>query len=82
MIKIAIVDDNKEILELVYNKIKEILQKDEIEIHLFLEGENFVEQLDHEKSLDILICDIELNGMNGVEVGKIVRNLPIRSLQI
>lgn len=74
MIKIAIVDDEKEILELVNDKIKKIIQKDEIEIHLFLEGETFIDQLAHGKRLDILICDIELKGMNGVEIGKIVRN--------
>lgn len=73
MIKIAIIDDDKKMLETVYNNVKIILQNEDIEIALFLDGESFIEQVEQEKKVDILLCDIELNGMNGVEVGKFVR---------
>ncbi|XCP83821.1 LytTR family DNA-binding domain-containing protein [Roseburia hominis] len=75
MIKIAIVDDDKEIRERVYSFAGKAAQKiePEVEIVCFEGGEEFIDALDQENRWDVLLCDIELPGTNGIEVGRIAK---------
>lgn len=74
MIKIAVVDDNKEMLKMIDRCLREqITAEDNIEILCFDSGENFLEQMENGYCVNILFCDIELEKMSGIEVGKIIR---------
>lgn len=73
MIKIAIIDDDKMMLELICNKINSYIQNDDLEITRFLTGEAFVECMNQGDKWNIILCDIELDGMSGMEIGKIIR---------
>lgn len=42
---------------------------------MFFDGDTLTEYLKKEKAPDILFLDIELPGMNGVEVGKYIRDI-------
>ena len=75
MIKIGIVDDEKNMLELICDKICKYIHGNQYEITCFGSGQECIEYLKQGKLINILLCDIELNGMNGVELGKIVRKL-------
>lgn len=76
MLNIAIVDDEK----LVCSEIMEMLKKYEIEksiafnVHSFLSGENLIYEIDDGTLFDIIFLDIELEAINGVQVGEYIRN--------
>lgn len=46
-----------------------------LEVDVFFDGSTLIDYLKREKAPDILFLDIELPGMNGVEVGKYIRNI-------
>lgn len=46
-----------------------------LEVDVFFDGGTLTEYLKREKAPDILFLDIELPGMNGVEVGKYIRDI-------
>ena len=46
-----------------------------LEVDVFFDGDTLTEYLKKEKAPDILFLDIELPGMNGVEVGKYIRDI-------
>lgn len=69
-IKTIIVDDNKEILD---SLIKHLLQVDYIDlIHSTLDSEDFLETV-LEESPDLVIMDIDMPRLSGIELGKILR---------
>lgn len=76
MFKIAICDDE----EKVCKQLKDILIKlelkfsEELDIYLFYSGEKLFEALSKDTYYDIIFLDIELQIMNGVEVGDKIRN--------
>ncbi len=74
-IKIAICDDSNEdqdyVRELLNVWAKESSHK--LEIHTFLSAEQFLFQYEEEKDFQILILDIEMGQMNGVELAKKLR---------
>lgn len=73
MVKIAIVDDEKEALALECDCIKKVVyEKGEAEIFSFSDAEEVVENISQGVEYDILITDIELSGMSGLELGKLV----------
>ena len=52
-----------------------------LEVDVFFDGTALTEYLKREKAPDILFLDIELPGMDGVEVGKYVRDI-LRNLHM
>jgi len=76
MLRIAICDDEKSIC----NQLEEILEKlgreflENIQIDIFYSGEKLCQYLAANNYLDIIFLDIELNEMNGVEVGQVIRD--------
>ena len=66
--RIAICDDEKNIRELIGNKIKK--QYPKADFVFFLSGE---ELFLFQKQIDILFLDIQMNGKNGMETAKEIR---------
>ncbi len=73
MVKIAIVDDEKNILELESDYIgRAVYAKGEAEIFSFSSAEEMIADAAQGIEFDILITDIKLSGMSGLELGKYV----------
>ena len=76
MYRIAICDDDY----LVCNELEEYLQdffklgNQKCEIEIFHSGEGIKKYLQQGNDFDILFLDIELGGVNGVEVGEYIRS--------
>lgn len=76
MLKIAICDDEK----VICDQLKDILVKlefefsEEMEVDIFCSGEKLCEALDEDIYFHIIFLDIEMEIMNGVEVGRRIRN--------
>lgn len=74
MIKIAIVDDDRNILSIVRNNIESITEiKDSVEVHEFSSATKALNELEAGKKYDIIISDIEMEDMQGLEFGKVIR---------
>lgn len=77
MIKIAVCDDNKLILDYIHNKINLICEELKIEtyIEVFINGDEFLsyEEKDIE-SFDILFLDIDMPLVTGFDIAKFIRN--------
>lgn len=73
-IKIAVCDDNPKVQSDIDNILMRILQGHSIfyEIDIFNNGEECCKELEKEK-YDIIFLDIELPGMNGIQVGHYIR---------
>ena len=76
MIKIAIVDDEEQTREQILRTLKENIQEQyEVEIKLYASGESFFEEIQKGEAADILFTDIQIQQLDGVELGKLVRRL-------
>lgn len=76
MIKIAIVDDDENILNLVKKYVEQELElKNGNEILTFTNAKEFLQILQQGYEFDVLISDIEMPEMNGIELGKKVNQL-------
>lgn len=76
MIKIAICDDDKVILDYVYNRVKLICDELTTEAHIegFLQGDKFLsQQEDGINSFDILFLDIDMPLVTGFDIAKLIR---------
>lgn len=73
--KIAICDDDKTQRENLTAQVKEWAKKKEqfIQLTTFESAESFLFQYAEEKDFDMLLLDIEMGQMNGVELAKAVR---------
>ena len=75
MYRVAICDDESyicsQIEEIIINYQKESLE--EIDIEVFYSGEELCRFIQQEHNFDIIFLDIELKQMNGVEIGRIIR---------
>lgn len=67
MINIAVIDDEPIILDMIRNLIK---IDNSIEITTFLSAEEFLKHIERKVRFDVLLCDIELDGMDGITLGK------------
>ena len=72
MVEIAICDDQKACINDVYHHVKKILAMKNIDVHYtpFLSG---LALLESDIAFDIVFLDIEMPGMDGIEVGKRLR---------
>lgn len=76
MLRIAICDDEKIIcrqLEDILLKIEDIINQ-EVDVDVYYSGEELCNYLYSGNHYDLIFLDIELNEINGVEVGKRIRN--------
>ncbi len=77
MLRIAICDDNRffctEIETIILNN-KLTLNKQNLTIDIFYSGQQLINHLTQDTKYDIIILDIEMDSLNGVEVGKKIRN--------
>ncbi len=73
--KIAICDDNISDIAYVNNFIKDWVQKNQalVRVDTFSSSESFWFHCEDENDYDILLLDIEMGEMNGVELAKAVR---------
>lgn len=72
MINIAVCDDEINILTELEEKIKKYMKYNKIEFNLvkYIKGEHLIES---ENNFDIILLDIKMNGINGIETAKIIR---------
>lgn len=74
-IKISVCDDNKIDQEYICKLLREYADKNGIilEVQTFISAEQFLFQYAEEKDYQILVLDIEMEKMNGVELAKKLR---------
>lgn len=73
--KLAICDDNEEYAQFINGLVSQWAEQSGIEAHtaLFPSAEAFLFQYEEERDFDILLLDVEMGGMDGVELAKQVR---------
>ncbi|MCL2578662.1 MAG: LytTR family DNA-binding domain-containing protein [Oscillospiraceae bacterium] len=74
MIRVAICDDDVKVVEDIYKFLR--YQSVRIEILTYLSGQDFLRDIDRGEVFDIGFIDIQMSGLNGVEVGAILRDKP------
>ena len=81
--RVIICDDEKSTCAEVENMLRDFAFEKcmKLEVDVFFDGTALTEYLKREKAPDILFLDIELPGMDGVEVGKYVRDI-LRNLHM
>lgn len=76
MIRIAVVDDEEALRKKMCKYIETVIGKDdEVEISTFCDGESFWKKIKKGNRYDILYSDIQMAGMDGMELGKKVREI-------
>ena len=75
MYRIGICDDEMEFCTEIEEFVQKYAEKEEItvETEVFTSGEEFFQAMSNEKAVDLLFLDIELGGIDGVEVGRRLR---------
>lgn len=75
MYRIGICDDEMEFCTEIEGFVQEYAEKEEItvETEIFTSGEEFFQEINNEKMFELLFLDIELGGIDGVEVGRRLR---------
>lgn len=82
MIRIALVDDNKEFLELTFHLLQEsFLQNERLcEIETFNDPVALMYEIEERDFYDICFLDIEMPQMNGIELAKKIRERKRRTI--
>lgn len=77
MIKIAIVDDKEEYLELIKNIIQNYIRNKDInyKIQTFDKPKSLIYELEEKKSYDIFLLDIEMPQIDGLVLARKIRQL-------
>ena len=79
MIHVAICDDDSNIVEYIgkYLETKNKQTSDiTLDISLYKSGEDFLRAIETGDKFQIVFMDIQMNDVNGVEVGKTLRSQP------
>lgn len=75
MIDIALVEDDKALAEIEKSYIKDFWTlEEEMSLEIYYNAESFLHVVQEGKNFDLLIADIELPGMNGIEMGKALKS--------
>ncbi len=72
MIKIAIVDDNSFLIKATQEKLS-FFDDFEIKFSAF-DGKNCIEKLEKNHNIDLILMDIEMPNMNGIEATQFIKN--------
>lgn len=77
MIRILLCDDEVRICSELEDMIREYTLKYEIEaeIEIFYSGESLQSYMSNQKEVDLVFLDIEFSGVNGIDVGKYIREV-------
>lgn len=74
MIRIAIVDDEKNMLDIIERIVIETIgDNGQIEIVKYIESEVFLKEMLEGKSFDVLLSDIQMEKLNGMELSHRIR---------
>ncbi len=75
MYRIGICDDDYLFCGQIEKYLEEYAQQEEIEIQseVFFSGEDYLKYMKEESAFDILFLDIELQQINGIIVGQMIR---------
>ncbi len=79
--RIIICDDNKSIASYVENSIDEMAIPS-VEVEVFYSGDSLVEYLKKGEKASIFLLDIEMEGKNGIDVGKYIRSVDEKAIII
>lgn len=74
MIKLAVIDDDIQILDIVcrnINSSSELAKR--LKIYRYTEAEQLLSELEKGEKYNIILSDIELENMQGIEFGKIIK---------
>ena len=73
-IKIAIIDDEPEFIEIIEKYINEVIQnkknQDCISLEKFISAEDFLKAMDYGEEYQIIFSDIEMERMSGIQLGR------------
>ena len=72
MIKIVIIDDEENILNIVENIVKKAMEN-KIEIYTYLSVKKFWTDFEEKMDFDIVISDVEMPEIGGIELGKRIK---------
>ena len=79
MVRIAICDDDKNVTRGIYKYLmqkSQQLQEAKLSISIYHSGEDFLQAVAANEIFDIVFLDIQMGGMNGIDVGRVLRNAP------
>lgn len=82
MLKIAIVEDSREYADILVKKISETDFRDEMLIEAYTGPESFLEELKRGKRYQVCFSDIQMPGMNGVQLAEEIRKIDRRMLLV
>lgn len=73
MVKIAVIDDEEQILEQIYGYVEKGIDETEaVELCSFLSSKDFISRIKSGEQYDIVFSDIELGDGNGIEIGRTI----------
>lgn len=77
MIKIGIVDDESIFRDAAASVIRDALGPESVQadVRTFPDGESVLDDLRSKGRFDILVADIQMSGMDGMELGRRVRRM-------
>lgn len=73
MIKVAVCDDNQQIISQMEGLVIQYLGEKNVELSAFSSGEELMSDIKNEIYFDILFLDIEMKQLNGIEAGIFIR---------
>ncbi len=74
MIKLLLVDDEKPFLDTITKR----LEKRELNVSAVYSGQEALKELENNKSIEVIILDVKMPGMDGIEtLGEIKKRFPL-----